>query len=157
MYNITANNNIVKYTTLSIPNVGDGVRYYDGTYSSTYTFKRVESSANGIHDIICRQGGHAIKQDKMLVHVYGTITRDDMTDNCVFYHYLDEGTAQGDVVIFIPCNLQDNVTHVDFQYFMSKHQYDSNYIWTAIYPCDGSYNKVSSPNNINITVDCYSF
>ena len=161
--NVTVNKNKVKYTSLSIPTVSNGVTYYNGTYKSKYTFRRVGSSATGIQTYKTSYAYFAkvgtltvIPQDKMLVHVYGTITRHDMTDKCVFYHYLDEGPAGGDHVILIPCNLQGNTTYVDFKYFNSNHQSTSHFIWTNIFPCDYSYNKVSSPNNIDITVDCYS-
>lgn len=159
-YNIDTNSSVITYTTLN--NIHSGVNYLNDDFIPVKSFHYSGSSASGIHstayyiafDPIKPTTSSTIRQNAMLIHVTGTITKYNLSDNAVMYHYIDSGPKIDHLTTF-PANLQDTRTTFDFQYINTRTVGTSHYVWFDIRPCDSNYNIVVSPNDVDLTIDCY--
>lgn len=159
-YNIDTKSSVITYTSLN--NIHSGVNYLNDDFIPVQSFHYTGSSSSGIHstayyiayDPLSPVYTSTIKQDAMLIHVTGTITKYDLSDSAVMYYYIDAG-PKVDHVSALPANLHGTLTTFDFQYINTRTVGTSHFVWFHIRPCDSSCNIVASPSKLDLTIDCY--
>lgn len=160
-YNIDTKSSAITYTPLN--NLQSGVNYFNDAFVPIESLHYTESSSSGIHsnayyityDTSAPSYQSTIKQDAMLIHVTGTITKYNLSDSAVMYYYTDAG-PKVDHVSALSANLHGTRTTFDFQYINTRTVGTSHYVWFNILPCDSDCNIVVSPSKLDLTIDCYS-
>ena len=148
--NLSVQDNKVKYTPLQT--LQDGVHYCAGTHTNVFKYSISVSTTNG-------QVNHNMINNRpyincVLQHIYGSITRSDLTDGVAYYQILNSDPSN-DPTNIIPVNPCETVTTFDYYDVNMIQETNYNSFWLICRSNNSNNNEIASTYTIKINVDLY--
>lgn len=152
-YNIAVSDSKFSYPGLSLIKPVNGINTFDGKFTP-FTNVTYTATITGGHSIDLYNPGNRKYTENIVWHVYGTITKQDITDNVAFYAitnsypYIDE-------TILIPANSDQAVNTFDFLTINSIDTANYNMYKFNIYAYDKDYKELSTTYYLSLQIACY--
>ena len=152
LYNIVTSESAITYSNLSLIAPVDGMNTFDGKFVK-YSRGGYTQMITGSHQVIMFSDTRKYTQDIMW-HVYGTITKQDITDGVAFYA-ITNSLPYIDETILIPANPNTTINTFDFLTFNSSDTANWNGYAFNIYAYDENYNILTTKYNLRVYVGYY--
>ena len=152
LYNIVTSGSAITYSNLSLIAPVDGMNTFDGRFE-TFSDLGYTQNITGSH-IVTIYGDTRKYTTDIMWHVYGTITKQDITDNVTFYA-ITNTLPYVDETILIPASPETTINNFDFITFNSSDVSNYNGYSFNIHAMDKDYNELTTTYYLNLRVGYY--
>lgn len=152
LYNIVTSSSTITYSNLALIAPVDGLNTFDGKFVK-YSDVGYTQMITGSHNVTIWGDTRKYTTDIMW-HVYGTITKQDITDGVAFYA-ITNSLPYVDETILIPANPKTTIIYFDFITFNSSDTTNYNGYAFNIRAFDEDYNELTTKYYLNLRIGYY--
>lgn len=151
-YDISTTQSAFTYPDLSLIAPVDGMNTFDGKFTKYYDSGYTQN-ITGSHIAVIY--GKSLKYTTDIMwHVYGSITKQDITDNVAFYS-ITNSMPYTDETILIPANTDTTVNYFDFVTFNSSDTANYNAYAFNIRAFNENYKELTTTYYLRLRIGYY--